>query len=292
MRITDGMRDADVRRNLSSLSARHADAVRRASTGRKVNAPSDDPVAAAELARNRLTKAAQDAGQESLTRARNDLQLAEGALAEAGDLFQQAREIAMQGANGALDASQRSTLAKQVGQLKEQLVAIANTKGANGSLFAGSKTNAPAFSSAGVFAGDDVDHVVDLGSGTPTAVGASGARAFTAAGGRDVFADLDALQAALNANDTAATSATLTGLDASREQLMTVQAESGLRLARLDTSESVMERMSQALAERDDAVAGADPYAAYTDMVSLQQSLEQAVAVARKVLDLGSLFRF
>jgi flagellar hook-associated protein 3 FlgL len=292
MRITDGMRDADIRRNLSGLSARHADAVRRAATGRKVNSPSSDPVAAAELARNRLTKAAQEAGQDALSRSRGDLELAEGVLAEAGDLMQQAREIAMQGANGALDASQRATLAKQVGQLKSQLVAIANTKGANGHLFAGSKTNAPPFSAAGAFSGDDVDHVVDLGSGTPTAVGASGARAFTVAGGRDVFADLDALQTALNNNDTAATSATLTGLDASREQLMTVQAESGLRIARLDTSESVMERMSLALAERDDAVAGADPYAAYTDMVSLQQSLEQAVAVARKVLDLGSLFRF
>jgi flagellar hook-associated protein 3 FlgL len=292
MRITDGMREPDIRRNLSGLTARHADATRRALTGRAVNSPSSDPAAAAELARNRITKAAQEAGQDSLKRARGDLELAEGVLAEAGDLFQQARELAMQGANGSLDASQRSTLAKQVGQLKEQLVAIANTKGSNGFLFAGSKTNAAPFSVAGAFSGDDVDHVVDLGSGTPTAVGASGARAFTAAGGRDVFADLDALASALANNDPAATSATLTGLDASREQLMTVQAESGLRLARLDTSEAVMERMSLALAERDDAVAGADPYAAYTDMVSLQQSLEQAVAVARKVLDLGSLFRF
>jgi flagellar hook-associated protein 3 FlgL len=292
MRITTGMKDADIQRNLSSLSARHAEATRRALSGRAVNAPSSDPVAAAELAKNRLTKAAQDAGQNALNRARGDLALAEGTLAEAGELFQQAREIAMQGANGALDASQRATLAKQVVQLKDQLVSLANAKGSNGYLFAGSKTATLPFSGAGAFSGDDVDHVVDLGSGTPTAVGASGARAFTAAGGRDVFADLDALATALNANDVAATSATLSGLDAAREQLMTVQAESGLRLARLDTTESVMERMSQALAERDDAVAGADPYAAYTDMVSLQQSLEQAVAVARRVLDLGSLFRF
>jgi flagellar hook-associated protein 3 FlgL len=292
MRITDGMRDAEVRRSLSSLSARHAEASRRALTGRAVNSPSSDPVAAAELARNRITKAAADAGQDALTRSRGDLELAEGVLAEAGDLFHQAREIAMQGANGSLDASQRATLAKQVGQLKEHLVAIANTKGANGYVFAGSKTDTVPFSAAGAFSGDDVDHVVDLGSGTPTAVGASGARAFTSAGGRDVFADLDALAAALNANDASATSATLSGLDAAREQLMSVQAESGLRMARLDTSEAVMDRMSLALAQRDDAVAGADPYEAYTDMVSLSQSLEQAVAVARKVLDLGSLFRF
>jgi hypothetical protein len=39
-------------------------------------------------------------------------------------------------------------------------------------------------------------------------------------------------------------------------------------------------------------VAAADPYEAYSNLTILGQSLERAVEVARRVLDLGSLFRF
>src|SRR5690242_4990482 len=139
--------------------------------------------------------------------ARGDLELAEGMLAEAGDLFVTARDLAMQGANGSLDASQRSDLALQVRHLKAALVGIANTQGATGSIFAGSKTDSTPFSATGAFSGDDDVHQVDLGTGPPMTVNVSGARAFTAAGGRDVFADLDALDAALSANDQTAISA-------------------------------------------------------------------------------------
>ena len=291
MRITEGMRQAELRRNLQGVSARHAEATRRALTGRAVNAPSSDPVAAAELARNRLAKAAGDAGRDALMRARGDLELAEGVLAEAGDLFHRAREIGMQGANGSYSAAQRADLAKEVEGIKAQLVDIANTRGSRGYLFAGSQINAAPFAASGAFSGDDVEHVVDLGTGTPTSVGVSGERAFTVTGGRDVFADLDALAATLNADDATAISGTLTGLDAAREQLTTERADAGLRLARLETNEAVMDRLSLALAERDEVVAGADPYAAYSDLVTLGQSLEQAVAVTRRVLELGNLFR-
>jgi flagellar hook-associated protein 3 FlgL len=292
MRITDGMRQGSLVRTLNQLTTRQMDAQTRALTGRQVNKPSDDPAAAAELARIRSSMTLTEAGLRATTTARGDLELAEGVLAEAGDLFTSAHEIAMQGANASLNASQRGELAEQVRQMKAQLVGLANTQGATGFLFAGSKTGTTPFDAAGAFSGDDDVHQVDLGTGPAMTVNVSGARAFTVAGGRDIFADLDALEAALSADDQTAISNTLPGLESAREQLMTARSDAGLKLDRLDTTEDVLNQAKFALAKRDQDTAGADPYQAYSDLTTLGQSLEQAVAVARKILDTTGLVRF
>jgi flagellin-like hook-associated protein FlgL len=124
------------------------------------------------------------------------------------------------------------------------------------------------------------------------AVNVSGARAFTVAGGRDVFADLDALEAALNANDPDAVSGLLSSLESSRQQLGSARSDAGLKLERLETTESVLSQAKFALAKRDEDTAGADAVQAYSDLVTLGQSLEQAVTVAKRILDVGGLLRF
>jgi flagellar hook-associated protein 3 FlgL len=290
MRVTDNMRQASVLRGLQDLTARQADAATRAQTGRQVNKPSDDPAAAAELARIRAASAQADTQLTAATSARSDLETAEGVLSQAGDLFQRAHELAMTGANGSLSSDERNSLGDEVDSLKQQLVLLANTSGTNGYLFAGSKTTTQPFTTAGAFSGDDTDHVIDLGGATPTSVSVSGAQAFTSAGGRDVFADLDALSTALHANDQSGVSAQLTNIEASRQQITNVQASAGVKIDRLQTSEDILGQAKLALAKRDDTVAGTDPYKAYSDLVTLGQSLEQAVGVAKKIFDLGGLF--
>jgi len=291
MRIADTTRQADVLRTIQDLRTRQADAQARALTGRQVNKPSDDPAAAAELARIRASSAQADTQLKAAGVAKGDLEVAEGVLAQAGDLFQQAHDLAMQGSNGSMDAANRATLASQVQGLKDQLVGLANTQGATGYLFAGSKTATQPFAASGAFSGDNTDHVVDLGGAAPTSVSASGADAFTAAGGRDVFADLDSLITALNSNSQSGVQATLANLEASRKQITNVRALAGIKLDRLNTTEDILGQAKLALAQREETTAGADPYQAYSDLVTLGQSLEQAVGVAKKVLDLGDLFR-
>jgi len=291
MRIADTTRNASVLRTIQDLRSRQADAQARALTGRQVNKPSDDPAAAAELARIRASSAQADNQLKAASVARGDVELAEGVLAQAGDLFQQAHDLAMQGANGSMDAATRASLASQVQGIKDQLVGLANTQGATGYLFGGSKTTTQPFATSGAFSGDNNDHVVDLGGSSPTSVGVSGADAFTAAGGRDVFADLDSLVTALNSNSQSGIQGTLANLEASRKQITNVRALAGIKIDRLNTTEDILGQAKLALAQREETTAGADPYQAYSDLVTLGQSLEQAVGIAKKILDLGDLFR-
>lgn len=289
MRVTDGMRQSNLVRTLDQLSQAQQDASSRALTGNRVNKPSDDPAAAAELARIRASQAQTEAGLKAASSAESDLTLSESVLAQANDLFTSARELAQEGSNASLDANTRATMANQVGQLKQQLLGIANTKGQNGYLFGGSQTQNQPFDATGNFSGDDDAHMVDLGTGAPTAVNVSGARAFTTAGGRNVFDDLDQLQTALQNNDQTAISSTFAGLEAARQQVVAVQADAGLRVDQLQTTQDVLTQAKTVLTTRQQNVAGADQYQAYSDLVTLGQSLNQAVGVAKQILSLGDM---
>ena len=288
MRVTENLKYANVLRNLSGLASQQADASKKALSGSAIANPSDDPVAAAELVRNRAALSRIESHRSTIRTVLGDTELAEGTLAQASDLFASAKELALQGANGSLGPDERGALAESVRHLREQLAQLANTSGARGYLFAGSQTSVRPFDASGTFFGDGEDAQVDLGGSSPVTVDLAGAEAFTVAGGRDVFGDLTALENALNANDATAVAATLDDLDTSRRQVVDARAKVGLMAERLRTSDSIFEDGSVRLNEHEQRVAQADPIEAYSRMMSLNSALEQAITVSRQILDTGN----
>ncbi len=288
MRVTENMRYASVTNNLSQLSSRQATAAQEAQTGIRVNLPSDDPIAAAQLARLSASQAQVTARRGTISAVRGDTELAESSLQQASDLMASAKELAVQGANGSLGASERASLALQVKDIRDQMIGVANTKGSSGYLFGGSQTQTEPFAADGTFSGDDEDHVVDIGNSTPTAVNASGAQAFTTAGGRDVLGDLDSLYTALTNNDPTAVSATLDNLDTSRAQITSAQAATGVIVNRLDASDSILSNAQLQNSKSTQEVGAADPATAFSTLTQLNNSLQQSVSVAKTILDLAS----
>jgi flagellar hook-associated protein 3 FlgL len=292
MRITENMRYDQATRSLAGAASRQAEAAKRASTGMRVSAPPDDPVAAAELTRISAQKARTEEFQKTVSNARSEASLAEGALGEAGDVFARANEIAIQGSNGTLGDAEREGLADEVKSLRDHLVGLANTKTPNGYVFGGDATDTPPFSATGVFSGNDSAHVVEISPGVTVRANASGESAFTSAGGVDVFASLNALETALRNNDGAAVSASITNVEASRAQITHHRGGAGLLLNRLDTTDSALSQAGLALSARQADIGEVDPFTAFSDLTKLSQSLEQAISVARTTLSLGGAQRF
>ena len=117
MRVSDGMRLDAMTQQMSTLSQQQVSASKIASTGLRINAPSDDPVAAAQQARVQASLDATDGYRTAIRNVRGDVELSETTLASATDTLQSAQDLAMQGANGSLAASDRTALASQVSQL-------------------------------------------------------------------------------------------------------------------------------------------------------------------------------
>lgn len=292
MRVTEGMRYSEVLRNLGNLTSQHADASREAASGIRVGKPSDDPIAAAELARLRASASQTGAHLSTINTVRGDAELTEAALSEASDIFVRLRELALQASNGNLSSDERGSIGQEVSGLKEALLSLGNTRGTRGYLFSGSAVASKAFDASGAFQGNGDQHQVPIGNSTPTSVSTSGADAFVVAGGRDVFADLDSLSTALSANDEAGIRASLDAIEASHQQLVNARARSGLVLSKLDASESVLSSLDTEQTRRAQEAGAADPFESYSRVTVLGQSLERAIAVSRQILDIGGSNRF
>ena len=292
MRVTEGMRYSQVLSNLANITSQHADAAQQASTGVRVGKPSDDPIAAAELARLSASSSQTKAHLSTIDAVRGDAALTESTLSDASDIFARLKEIALQGANGELTAEDRKTLGVEVTGLKDSLLKLGNVRGTRGYLFSGSAVTTAAFDTSGAFQGNDDAHVVQIGNSTPTAVSTSGADAFVVAGGRDVFADLQSLATALNADNLTGIRGALDDIGASQSQLINARARSGLVLSKLDASQSVLSSLDSQQQNRSQTVGAADPYESYTRVTALGQSLDRAIQVSKQLLDLGSNNRF
>ncbi|MFO7178172.1 MAG: flagellar hook-associated protein FlgL [Pseudomonadota bacterium] len=291
MRVTEGMRYHSITRVLTGIAKRQAEAAQRALTGERMGAPSADPVGAAQLLRLRSSVAEMNDYRKAISAVRGDLEFAESTLAEASQLISRARELAVQGANTTLVSADRRALAQEVESVREELIRLANAKGSRGYVFAGTRIDTEPFDETGAFHGNDASQVLEIGRGVRVQVSASGALAFTAAGGQDVFQVLESLRQALEADDDEAVRGTLDSIGAAHDQVVKERSRVGLVVGRLTVADTTLEHLGKDLEKQMSDVGAADPFRAYSEATALTQALERAIAVSQQILSLGSLSR-
>jgi flagellar hook-associated protein 3 FlgL len=152
------------------------------STGRRMLTPSDDPLAAAQALRTAQSRALAGQWETNQGAAREKLALAESTLGAAGDAIQDARVLLVQANSPTLADADRASLALELGNRLERLLAIANTRDANGDyLFSGYQgaTQPFAATAAGAaYNGDEGERLLQVAGARTIAVSASGAAIF------------------------------------------------------------------------------------------------------------------
>lgn len=290
MRVTDNARLLAALRSNALTTGRLTTASRRASAGARVTNPSDDPVAYTTSVRRGSTIANIASRSRTARAAADELAVAEGALDSATELLAQATSFAVQGANGTLSPSDRNALALQVAGVREQLLDLANTRGASGFVFAGSRTDTAPFDAAGTFTGNDTVMRVPVSDGVAPRMNVSGAKAFTTAGGSDVFADLAALTTALSTNDLVGIRAAIGTVQKGYDQVVSVQVDAGLSIERLHSVADVIDTASLAIGQARARDVGADDLAGLaTELSAAGTSYSQSLTVTRMLLSLPSL---
>jgi len=291
MRVTDGMRDsAMIAATTKSSSAVHL-AAGAAQSGMRVRTAADDPAAFSRIVNADEHARRLGARVETLDRSAATAGLAESTLAQSSEILLRIKEIAVAMADGTATNENRTQAASAVAELRKALGGLANTRGAEGYLFAGSRTDAPPFDAAGSFAGDDVSLMIASDDGVQLRSNASGASAFTAAGGRDVFADIVALEARLASNDPDGVAALLDQLDGGHAQIVRERARVGLTQDRMQVSSAMAADargwVQQARAED----AEVDAVTAYTQLAQAQSAYERTLEVSRRLLSALSVER-
>lgn len=288
MRVTDNMRLSAAVANEARLSSRLYDATKKAASGVAVDSPADDPVAFAAIATKDAAIARMEGHLSAAERARGDAELAEGMLAQAANLYTRAKEIAVDMANGDKSGADRAAGAKEVTELRSALLSLTNTRGSRGYLFAGTKTDAPPFDPAGAFTANDGVIGVEVADGVTITANSSGAKAFTAAGGRDLLADLATFATALSNDDQAGVQGMLDLLDQGHRQLVDARGDAGMTLERLGSATDVASSAALTLRSARSRQADADPVSAYTELAEARNAYEQSLAVTKQILSLAS----
>jgi flagellar hook-associated protein 3 FlgL len=209
--------------------------------------------------------------------ARDLLDTADQALGSVHDLLNRARERAVQFANDTYSLEQRTAAAGEIASLREDLVALSNTKVGDRFLFAGDAYDAAAFDAAGVYQGAAATGTTRVGENQDVETTIDGSAVFQ--GGVDVFQVLADLEAALAANDPDAVAATLDPLEAAQIQVTTARQDVGYRQVRVDDAAAVATNLALLLEGRLTEHTSVDPTASFTELAQLQTTYQSALQV-------------
>jgi flagellar hook-associated protein 3 FlgL len=153
-------------------------------SGKRVNTPADDPVAAVHIMELQRALSESDQFNRNADMAKNRLTLEEQALADANTLIQRVREQTVQGNNASVDPASRKMLATEMRSRLKELVDIANRRDANGEyLFSGFATLTQPFAQTGStisYFGDQGARALQIGQDQRVVDGHSGTHVFMA----------------------------------------------------------------------------------------------------------------
>ncbi len=260
---------------LSERRAEVARAERQALTGERIARPSDDAAALPELHQVQASLSRQSTYKAGADRVASLRDTADRSLGQAEDLLTRAREIAVQASSETMTVQDRQVMGREVTQIYQQLVSVGNVEVGGRHLFGGTASDAPPFSSIGVYQGDHASSRVLVAPGVEIDATIDGSLAFSPA--LDALADLSV---ALNGGDADQVHATLGDLEAAGRRFNGARIDAGLDYQAADRARSVVTSVQENLATRLDAIAGVDPIESYTRLVEMRTAYEAAVKVA------------
>jgi flagellar hook-associated protein 3 FlgL len=236
------MLSSNMQRHLSRSYERLGDIQDKLMTGKKIVRPSDDPVVAMKgmTYRSNLTEIEQY--ERNLSEALAWIENADSALEHATSVLHRARELIVQIKNGTYGAADRQAVKKEIEQLKEDLVSVANTQVAGKYIFNGtdilSQPVDPATATPTATPGRNASFTVEVAKGVRLPVNVNPDNVFDAT----LFQTFKDIENDLNTNNVGNLDQRLSELDQHLGKIVDERAELGARTNRL---ELVQERISK-----------------------------------------------
>lgn len=280
MRVTDNMTFDLMRQNLLRTRAHANEMQEAAQRGRRVLAPSDDPVATATAFGERAKEQRVEGQLRTINVGLGALELLDSSFEQMNDVMTKARELAIQAANDTSDAEAREQIAQEVRAMRDQLINLANVRQGDRFLLAGMQEDQPAFDATGSFQGDDNVRTLEVADGLRIEDSVSASSVFNAPGGVDIFAELEALSVALDANDAAGIQAGVGAMRSGQRQISDGHSRIGSRMESFLVAESSAIRVRDAAVAAQTELLGKETEAAYVDFARAQNAYQEALSIA------------
>ena len=289
MRVTQNTVSNMLTTNLQLIMQRQATLEQESSTGYKVNAPGDDPVAAQQILHLNSSNATIDQYARNIASGTATLSMADSAMSSMNDALTRTKEIALEMSNGTNNASDMAAAASEISQLKSQMISLGNTQVNGNYIFAGYKSNTPPFdATTGAYGGTDNSVSLQIAADSSVTVGTSGAQLVSGgtppgSSGTDIMAIFDNLTTALNSGDSSGVQAQLTNIDNAASQVTNARSGVGGSLNRLTSASSSGDSAKLATTTLLSSVQDADYIQVVSDLTKQQTAYQTALAAAAKV---------
>ncbi|HLR42061.1 MAG TPA: flagellar hook-associated protein FlgL [Pseudogracilibacillus sp.] len=241
MRITQTMMQNNMLSNLFKSQSQMNKYMNQINTGKKVERPSDDPVIVMKGMGYRTEVAEVEQFRRNTSSIWNWMDHSDDALDKATKAIQRIEYLAVQAANDTYEESQRKSIAEEVGQLKQQLIELGNTKVNGKYIFNGTDLeDKPIEVDADGKAvidltkdGRDKKVLIEVSKGIRFDVNVSPDDVFDEA----LFENIENFIIALNDNDQGAIDTSVADLNTSAQKIIDSRAELGARMNRLELIE-------------------------------------------------------
>ncbi len=293
MRVTMNSLYDRINTDLSRLVENQAKTNASISSGKIYRRPSDAPVNLTHALGYRSELSDTKQFSRNIVFGQGWVQATETAMRQVQDRLTRAHELAVEGANDTLNATDRRAIADEVKVILEEVVSIANTSIGGRYILAGSRTKGYdngetpfMLDKEGqvTYNGNEEDFSIDIGTGQTQKINLDGKTALVQSG---AFEALDMLQDALNANSQHSIETAIEDLNVSMEYVTRQTAKLGAMGNTLEKKEELSTSLSLTIEERLSDVEDTDIIRAISDLKTLDAGYQAALAAASKVMKMS-----
>lgn len=183
MRIADKMNFDQVNAGLQKNRSELSELQNQAATQKRVNKPSDDPLATTRVLSARTNINSSQQYIKNINQAKTFLEYSDQSLAELTEILTRAKELAIsQASDGGANAGSRAVTSTEVEQLVGQTVQVGNRKLGDRFLFGGYRTTEAPFDPQGAYRGDAGEMKVAINKEADVSINVPGSRVFLGLG--------------------------------------------------------------------------------------------------------------
>ena len=286
MRVTNRSIFESIKYNLGTISDELNKANEVASTGKRINKLSDDPVGLTQSLSIQSSLANIEQMQRNIDYGQSWLNSSESALTSVSNILSDTKALCVQMASGTVGADQRAAAAENVQNNLDEIVSLANTN-VNGSyIFAGSKTDTVPFDQDETgnvtYEGDNTAFSIKISNNASIEIGSDGQAVFGT-----LFTTLSDLKTALQNNDVTGIQDAMGKLDDSMNDISAKISDIGSKTDRMDIKKNIFQDLNLTDTTRLSTIEDADMAQAIMDVSAAQLTYQAALASSSKVMSLS-----
>ena len=169
-RVTNKMIYVSLNRNIMNNTARLQEIQEQASSNKRINRPSDDPLGEVKVLDYRTILSNVDRYLGNITMGTSWLNLIDSTLSDMGNLVSRAKSLAISQAADTADATTRKGTAVEIESLYNRIIDLANTQMGESYLFGGTITDRAPLDREGVYYGNADKVSVEIAKGVTTEI--------------------------------------------------------------------------------------------------------------------------